>query len=55
MVTKLARLVDFRDKIIPIAFFGHTVMVKQPVLALSAHYFLNHLLDSYQTWDSGCH
>ena len=56
MVTKLATLVEFRE-IIPIAFLGHKVKVKLLffLLALSTQYFMNHLLDDYQTLYSGCH
>ena len=55
MVIKLAILVDFREKIVHIAFWGHKVNVKPLVFitALSTQLFMNHLLDNYQTWYSG--
>ena len=54
-ITKLATLFDYREKIIPIAFWV-TVKVKLLVFisALSAQYFMNHLLDNYQTLYKGC-
>ena len=57
MVTKLATLIGFREKIIPIDLLGHKVKVRVLVFisALSTQYYMNHLLDNDQTWYNGCH
>ena len=57
MVAKLATLVDFRENIIPTAFWGHKVKITLLVFisTSSAQYSLNHLLDyNYLSGCSGC-
>ena len=41
----------------PYGFMGRKVKVTILVFksALSTQYFMNHLLDDYQSWYSGCH
>ena len=53
MVTRLATLDDFIEKIIPIAIcVKANVKILVFISAMYAQYFMNQLLDNYLTWYS---